>query len=39
MKTIKKPNEKLLKHHLKVLKSLEYPSGLFAASKKNTDTG
>jgi phosphorylase kinase alpha/beta subunit len=31
--------ERLLKHHLKILKSLQYSSGLFAASDKNVDTG
>lgn len=29
----------LIKRHLQILKSLEYPTGLFAASKKNVKTG
>ena len=37
---IKKMNsQKLLKQHLKILKNLQYKSGLFAASKKNSNTG
>ncbi len=31
--------EKLIAQHLKILESLEYRSGLFAASKKGIDTG
>jgi len=31
--------QKLLENHLNVLKSLQYRSGLFAASKKSVDTG
>jgi len=31
--------EKLIEQHLKILESLEYDSGLFAASKKGIDTG
>ena len=31
--------KKLIKQHLKILKSLEYESGLFAASRKNVGTG
>ena len=29
----------LIKQHLEILKSLEYPSGLFAASSKSVSTG
>jgi len=29
----------LIKQHLKILKDLQYESGLFAASKKNVKTG
>ncbi len=32
-------NRKLLKQHLRILKSLQYPSGLFAASSKRVGTG
>ncbi len=39
MNNTKETPKELLKHHLKVLKSLEYPSGLLAASKKSVDTG
>src|SRR3989338_6673111 len=31
--------DKLIEQHLKILESLEYDSGLFAASKKGIDTG
>jgi phosphorylase kinase alpha/beta subunit len=31
--------KKLIKQHLKILKSLQYESGLFAAAKKNSRTG
>ncbi len=31
--------EKLIKQHLKILKGLQYESGLFAASKKGIETG
>jgi GH15 family glucan-1,4-alpha-glucosidase len=31
--------ENLIKQHLKILKNLQYKSGLFAASKKNVQTG
>ena len=31
--------KRLLRHHLKILKGLQYNSGLFAASKKNSTTG
>lgn len=31
--------KKLIKQHLKILKNLQYNSGLFAASHKNADTG
>ena len=30
---------KLMKQHLSILKSLQYPSGLFAASNKGVSTG
>src|SRR3989344_9047900 len=30
---------KLIKQHLRILKNLQYNSGLFAASKKNVSTG
>ena len=39
MQKINDAHKTLLKHHLYVLKSLEYPSGLFAASKKSVSTG
>ena len=39
MRSIKVSHRKLLNHHLSILKSLEYPSGLFAASRKNVGTG
>lgn len=32
-------NKNLIKQHLKILKSLQYPSGLFAASSKKVVTG
>ena len=32
-------NKYLIKHHFKILSSLQYPSGLFAASNKNVSTG
>lgn len=32
-------NKKLIKQHLKILKRLQYPSGLFAASSKKVGTG
>jgi len=31
--------KRLLRHHLKILKGLQYNSGLFAASKKNSANG
>lgn len=31
--------EKLIERHLAILEKLQYPSGLFAASKKNVETG
>ncbi len=31
--------EKLIEQHLAILEKLQYPSGLFAASKKNVETG
>jgi GH15 family glucan-1,4-alpha-glucosidase len=39
MERITNSKQNLLKEHLKVLKSLQYPSGLFAASCKNVNTG
>ena len=35
----KKSYEGLIKHHFKILKSLQYSSGLFAASSKKVSTG
>ncbi len=32
-------NRHLIKHHFKILKALQYPSGLFAASNKDVSTG
>ncbi|RLE38464.1 glycoside hydrolase family 15 [Candidatus Woesearchaeota archaeon] len=31
--------QQLIKHHLKILKNLQYKSGLFAASRKEVETG
>ena len=40
MKDYKKINhEKLLEQHMNILKNLQYVSGLFAASRKNVETG
>ena len=32
-------HNKLIHQHLKILKNLQYPTGLFAASNKNVSTG
>ena len=31
--------DQLIKQHIEILKNLQYKSGLFAASKKDVDTG
>ncbi|MFP4112634.1 MAG: glycoside hydrolase family 15 protein [Candidatus Woesearchaeota archaeon] len=39
VKNTKLDYNRLIKQHLKILENLQYKSGLFAASKKNSDTG